>query len=414
MTALACTLATTTAQATDRAAAVPHATTVSVRHPITRGQSFAAILRRYGMSARDIATWERAARQKADIRRLEAGRDLTLEFVAGGRLVAVRYDLDERQRVVVERGADAQFIARLADIPVRLRVVGVRGTIASTFYRAAKEAGLPDSIISRVVDLLSAEIDFDSDVQQGDRFRVLYEERTRLDGRPLPPGRVLAADFVGRTHSAAAFLFRDDEGTPTYVDAQGYPLEQSWLRYPLEFTHISSAFSSSRFHPILNRERPHLGVDLAAPAGTPVRAVASGTLVWAGWKGELGYHVEIDHGNGLVSAYSHLRRIDHAAQQGRAVHRGQVIGWVGQTGLATGPHLHYALFHQGRYLNPLTTYAAPRSEPVDAHEFRVTRTALMQRLRTIPGAYRAVPSTAPVVLSAFAQARQLGAVILTL
>lgn len=392
----------------------PPTTTVSVDHLITRGESFTGILRHYGVGVSDIVAWERAAHQKANVQRLRTGRHLTLEFGPGGSLSGVRYDLDDRQRLVVERGAGGQLSARQADIPARIRITGVRGTIVNTFYQSAKEARLPDAIISRMVDLLSGEIDFDSDVQTGDRFRVLYEERTRLDGRPLPPGRILAADFVGRTRSAAAFLFHDDRGAPVHVDARGYSIERRPLRYPVEFTRISSAFSPSRFHPILNRQRPHLGVDLVAPAGTPVRAIAPGTVVWAGWKGELGLHVEIDHGDGLVSAYSHLRRIDRAAHSGAAVRQGRVIGWVGQTGLATGPHLHYALFDRGRYLNPLTVHAAPRSAPVDAYEFRAIRAALMQRLRTIPGPYRVVPSTAPVVLSALAQARQFGPVILTL
>jgi len=411
---LACILLATSAQATSDTTHVVRNATVSVSHPITRGESFAAILQHYGVTPRHVAAWERAARQIANIHRLEVGHDLTLRFVAGGHLVGLRYELDDVHQLTVERGAGSQLTARLEDIPSRVRVVGVRGTIPNTFYRAAQGAGLPDPIVARMVDLLSAEIDFDSDVQPGDRFRVLYEERTRLDGRRLPPGRILAADFVGRTRSAAAFLFRDDDGTPVYVDAKGRLLEQSLLRYPVDFSRISSSFSYSRFHPILNRQRPHFGVDFAAPAGTPVRAAASGTVVWAGWKGDFGYHVEIDHGGSVVSTYSHLRAIDRAVRETHSVRQGQRIGWVGQTGLATGPHLHYAVFDEGRYLNPLTRRGITQPESVDPYEFKLIRTSLMHRLRTIPGGHVPVPSTAPVVLSALAQARRLGAVILTL
>jgi murein DD-endopeptidase MepM/ murein hydrolase activator NlpD len=335
-------------------------------------------------------------------------------FAADRMLIGLRYDLDEDRRLVVERHT-TDWAGRVERRPQHVEVIGARGTIQTSFYRAARDAGIPDAIISRMVDLLSGEIDFDADVRVGDRFRVLYERRTRTDGQPLPPGNIVAADFVGRTRSAAAFLYSEggaDE--PRYVDRNGRPLEHALLRYPVEFTRISSAFSEGRFHPILKQSRPHLGVDFAAPAGTPVRAIGAGKVIWAGWKGGFGRHVEIEHADGLVSTYSHLRATHPTLASGSPVKQGQLLGWVGQTGLATGPHLHFALFENGQYLDPLSLHRSPLVEPIDRQRFTVVRAALMQQLRGIPGSYAAVSSTAPVAFSALAQARLLGSVVLTL
>ena len=386
---------------------------VSIALPIAPGDTVTAILRRYGIAPGEISSLVGAARPYANLRHVEAGRYLTLLFGPHGELAALRYQLGRWREVVIEHSG-AGLAARLDDGPVQVEVVAVRATVRTTFERAARAAGIPEPILSRMVDLLSGEINFDSDVVTGDRFRVLFETRKRPNGDALAPGRILAADFVGRKRSAAAFFYAEDQGTPCYVDDDGRPLESAFLRYPVEFTRISSAFAESRFHPILQEHRPHLGVDLAAPAGTPVRSIGAGRVIWADWKGSLGRHVEIDHGNGLTSAYSHLREIDAGLQPGVPVRQGQRIGVVGQSGLATGPHLHFALFEDGQYTNPLSLHRAPPATPIDHVQFEAVRTAMMEQLRTIPGAVYTMPSTAPVALSALAQARRLGAGNLTL
>ena len=198
------------------------------------------------------------------------------------------------------------------------------------------------------------------------------------------------------------------------VDAVGLSgVDGGLLRYPLEFIRITSAFSQSRFHPILKRNRPHLGVDFAAPAGTPVRAVGNGAVRWAGMQGGYGRHVELDHGGGLVSAYSHLRGINKAVRVGSRVRRGQVIGWVGQSGLATGPHLHFAIFDRGEYVNPLKFHGMAMMTRVDRREFERVRATLTQQLRILAGSDRAVPSRPPLVLSSLAQPKRLGPVTFT-
>lgn len=397
-------------KAKHRARTEPVAT---VGHPIAPGETFFAILSRYGVAKDEVQSVYDAARPETDLRRLAAGSVLSLNFAADQHFVGLQYEVDDEKRLVVER-AGLGFRARLEGLPYEVRVVGARGRIERSFYRAAHRSGVPDPVISQLVDLLGWKLDFGSEVRVGDRFRVLYEERVAPDGR-VRAGRVLAADFNGRVGTATAFLYQNDRGESGYLDAEGRSLEGGLLRYPVEFTRITSSFSRSRFHPILKRHRPHLGVDFAAPIGTPVRAVGSGKVRWAARKGGFGRHVEIDHGGGMISTYSHLNGIHPAIRAGRRVERGQLIGWVGKSGLATGPHLHFAIFEDGRYVNPLKVHRAPQIRSVDPKEFERIRVERLEQLRLVgAGELRATPSTPPVVLSSLAQARRLGPVGFTL
>lgn len=381
-------------------------------HAIRAGETLSGILSQYRVSAEEIGRWCEAIRRKMNPRRLAAGQQLTLSFEDGG-LSELRYVLDGERHLVVRRNDGMDLEVEVEARPVDIRVVGARGVVGQSFYGAAKRAGVPDRIISAMADLLGWKIDFTTQVHAGDRFRVLYEQRFTPDGELLGPGRILAADFIGQARAAAAFLYEDESGESVYLDAQGQAVERTFLRYPLEFTRITSAFSYSRFHPILKRRRPHLGVDFAAPPGTPIRAIGGGKVRFAGWKGGFGRHVEIDHGDGFASAYSHLRGIN--VKRGSRVRQGETIGWLGQTGLATGPHLHFAIFDKGRYVNPMGLKDRHRPVQVSAKRFAVAHAELVHQLRAIPGGLnRAISSTPPIAVSAVAQVRHLGPVVLTL
>jgi len=236
---------------------------------------------------------------------------------------------------------------------VSLEWKGGAGRIDESLYSAATMAGVPDRIISELVDIFGAQIDFFSDLQPGDTFKVIYEEYER-DRSPVDVGDVLAAEIVNAGKRFTAFYFDDQDGRRGYRDSQGKAVGGNFLRYPLEFTRISSVFTQARFHPILKVRRPHLGVDFAAPVGTPVRAVAPGKVLRAGYGSDVGYHVKIEHRRPFATSYSHLRRIAAGITPGTAVQVGQVIGFVGSTGWSTGPHLHYALYRGRRYINPLS------------------------------------------------------------
>jgi murein DD-endopeptidase MepM/ murein hydrolase activator NlpD len=386
----------------------------TVTHVIARGESLAMILGRYGVGAHEVDRWWRAARPARDLSRLSVGHELNLTFSQERNLIALGYAIDDGEKLIVERDDDAGALrAHVESRQVVVEPVGVRGTVKTTFFASALQAGVPESMISQMVDLLAAKINFSSEVHAGDRFRVLYERRSDLRGRVLKPGRILAAEFRGSKDSADAYLYQDEAGESAYVDAAGSTLDDALLRYPLEFTRISSTFSYSRFHPILKRRRPHLGVDFAAPTGTPVRSVGTGKVRWAAWKGGLGRHVEVDHGGGLVSAYSHLKGIQQVVRPGARVERGQVIGWVGKSGRATGPHLHFAIFDNERYVNPLERRRASTVTHIDPKRFAAQRDQLAQQLRAATG-HRPALSTAPVAFSPLSQTRHLEPLALTL
>jgi len=367
----------------------------SVAHVIAPGDAFAALLAREGVPSDEIMRWHRAARALVDLARLTPGRALRLAFDGRGRLATLRYDLGGEERLAVERADTGALRARRESQPVRVRAVGARGVVGRSFPDAAMRAGIPDAITSQLVDLLSWRLDFKADLHRGDRFHVLWEQRTTLDGGLLKPGRVLAVEYVGRADSASAYWFAPgDDGEGTYLDEAGRQLDGAPLRFPLEFTRISSAFSDARFHPILLRNRPHHGVDFAAPVGTPVRAIGPAVVRFAGVKAAFGNYVELDHGDDFISAYAHLQRIAPGVKTGARIARGALLGAVGQTGLATGPHLHFAIFAQGEYVDPLTIRYPPRFAAVDAEGFARVRRQMQARLNAIPRGSPVTP-TAP-------------------
>jgi murein DD-endopeptidase MepM/ murein hydrolase activator NlpD len=381
-----------------------------VRHVVHRGETLLGILRARGLQRRQAAQWHRALLRAAGAIQLLPEHIVSLQFGGGGRLEQLAYDIDDKTRAIVER-ARSRLVGRTEPLAVTVRTVGAEGVIERNFHRAAVRAGIPDRIISQMADILGWEFDFNR-VRRGDRFRVLYERRVSLDGRVLTPGRVLAAEVRSHKHTAQAFYY-DDGVEGMYVDRHGRMLAQSFLRYPVEFTRVSSVFSGSRFHPILKRRRPHHGVDFAAPVGTPVRAASDGVVRLAGRNGDFGNQVALDHGKGVITTYSHLHGIVRGIHPGIAVRQGQVIGWVGQTGLATGPHLHFALFRNGKYLNPLTAHLSLRHRVSNPDRFQLTKRTLLTQLASLTRPAATESPVEPIMLAALPMSHGLGPVALT-
>ncbi|MBX3023844.1 M23 family metallopeptidase [bacterium] len=377
-----------------------------------RGDTLDALLRHEGIARDEVARWQRAARRVTDLGRLVAGRVLELDLGDRGHLLALRYELPGEERLVIEVDGRGRPAARREPVPVRVRTIGARGTVGRSIEDAAVRAGIPDAVVSQLVDLLSWRLDFNANVHHGDRFRVLWEQRTTLAGRLLRPGRIVAVEYEGRSDRAAAYLLTDGDA-PTYVDGAGHPLDDAPLRYPLELSRITSAFTDARMHPILHVNRPHLGVDFAAPAGTPVRAIGIGTVQFSGVQSGFGNHIEIAHGRGFVSAYSHLEKIAPGVGGGAKVARGQVIGWVGQSGLATGPHLHFATFEDGQYVDPRSIQYPARPEKGALVDSATRRRQLSARLRTLPPSSPATPIAPEMGLPALAVASGVGPITLT-
>lgn len=350
-----------------------------VRELVRRGDTLGGILRRLGLNSAEVTRWSESTHRHVSLGRLQPGHRFTFLLPSGtDRLAGLQYEVSAESTLVMREEGN-QITAQVERLPRMMATRVASGVIESSLYAAAMKHGVPESVISGLVDIFSWEIDFASDLQAGDTFSVAYEERRDLEGA-VSGGRVLGAEMVvgGKRWDAVYFEAEDDGGN--YYAPDGHSFGRSFLRYPVEFTRISSQFTSSRFHPLLGINRPHLGVDLAAPRGTPVRAIASGRVEYAGWHGGSGRYVKIDHDSGIESSYSHLQSI--AVRPGAHVQVGQVIGAVGASGLATGPHLHFAMYRNGVYVNPMTV-KLPASPPLPSRymkEFAQARDQLLGQL----------------------------------
>lgn len=265
--------------------------------------------------------------------------------------LTARWAVDDKnfQRLVIERQPSGRFASRVETAPlVASQRVG-SGTIKSTLIEAVVENGIPDAVATQMVDILGNDIDFRRDLRVGDRFAVVYET-LEGDGEPLRTGRVVSTQFVNAGHEHEAVWFQPTGQAGGYYDFQGRSLDSAFLAFPVAFTHISSRFSM-RFHPIQHVWKKHEGVDFAAATGTAVRSVGDGRVEFAGWQNGYGNVIHIDHGKGWETVYAHLSRIGVHAHE--TVQRGEVIGAVGMTGWATGPHLHFETRKNGVYLDPL-------------------------------------------------------------
>lgn len=356
-----------------------------VREVVRRGDTLGGILRRLGINPTEVTRWSETAHRHVSLGRLQPGRRFTFLLPSGtDRVAGLQYEVSAESTLVMREDGDA-ITAQVERLPRFTETRTVSGTIESSLYAAASRRGVPDTVISSFVDIFGWEVDFSSDLQPGDTFGVSYEENRDVDGG-AGSGRVLAAELViGGKHWSAIFFEVEDDGG-NYYTPDGRAFGRAFLRYPVEFTRITSQFTSSRFHPLLGVSRAHLGVDFAAPMGTPVRAIASGRVEYAGWKGGSGRYIKIDHGSQLESSYSHLQSIRPEVRRGARVQVGQVIGRVGASGLATGPHLHFALYRNGLYVNPMAVKlpASPPLAPRYMAEFVEVRDLRMRQLASAP------------------------------
>jgi murein DD-endopeptidase MepM/ murein hydrolase activator NlpD len=328
---------------------------------VLRGDSVAALFDRMGVSdPKALEFLKGDAAGRTIFRQLIPGRMLQAETGIEGELLALRYFVSPSALLEVTRGANGLH-ARNRAITEAPRLVYKTATIRSSLFAATDAAGIPDAIAMQVARVFATDIDFHTDLRKGDRFSVVYEMIYEA-GELVSPGRILAAQFVneGRVHHAV--LFRDDEGTDGYYSFDGSNRAKAFLRSPVEFSRVSSGFGA-RFHPIFKNWRAHTGVDFAAPQGTRVLATADGHVVAVGPRGGYGNAVEIRHGTGITTLYAHLSRFAAGIRSGARVRQGDPIGYVGMTGYATGPHLHYEFKVAGIHQDPLRV-ALPKAEPV--------------------------------------------------
>ena len=306
-----------------------------------------------------------------DLRRIRAGQAYLIDRLLDGRVRRFEYEIDADRRLTATRGSldgTARFHTAIERIPKETSVVMVEGAIdreTNSLSAALDKAGERIDLALGLADVFSGEIDFNSGLQPGDRFRLLVERHSR-EGKLAGYGPILAAEFVNDGRQMRAIRFTPDGGSPAYYDDQGRSMKRFFLKSPLKFEpRITSRFASSRKHPILGYARAHNGVDYQAGTGAPVVSVAPGVVTLAGWTGGGGRTVKVRHPNGYETEYLHLSAI--TVKQGMRISQGELVGRVGQTGLATGPHLHYGLKKNGSYVNPTLEHRnMPPGDPVAA------------------------------------------------
>jgi len=342
------------------------------------GEALYDIFTRLGLDTDELYEIAAASRSEYNVGRLTPGRSLSLEVDDENHVRSLTYNIDSNNMLRVKR-TDKGFSAEKCDIPYTTTLVHLSGTVHDNLV-----SSMDDLLLALdLSDIFAWDTDFATDIRKGDTYKLVVEEQ-RLDGQFVKYGKILAAEFInnGRAHYAYRY---DQNGKVDYFDREGRSLKKAFLKAPLSFRRISSTFSRHRFHPVLKVYRPHLGVDYAAPRGTPVSSVGDGTVIAAGYRKGNGNYVKIKHPNGYITYYLHLDKIRRGIHRGTHVKQGQVIGNVGSTGYATGPHLDYRVMINGNFVNPLTLKLPPGVPVSKAHlaSFRAFRDGMNSSLATI-------------------------------
>jgi murein DD-endopeptidase MepM/ murein hydrolase activator NlpD len=318
---------------------------------VQRGDSVAELLRRLDVDDRMAENYLRGAGAAESFRKLAPGRTVQAETDADGGLLALRYLADNGSQVLIEK-TGSSFAAHVLPAQLEQRLFIRTGEIKTTLFAATDEANLPDPAANQLAEIFGSDIDFQHDLKRGDRFSVIYGVPYN-NGEPVHAARILAAEFINGGKPYRVLYFQADNEHGDYYTPDGRSTHKAFLRSPVEFSRISSGFTDSRFHPILHIWRAHRGVDFAAPMGAKVKATGAGVVAFAGQQIGYGNLVIIKHQGRFSTAYGHLSRFAPNLRTGQHVAQGEVIGYVGKTGWATGPHLHYEFRVDGKPRNPL-------------------------------------------------------------
>lgn len=336
-----------------------------VKHEVVRkGDNLSTLFQRVGLDGKKLAE-VMDAKESKKLKQMHPGHRLTFTLDAQGNLARLDYQPNLLETRTFSRQAD-KFVysesKRSPDIHTRV----ASAVIQSSLYGAAKSAQISDRLIYDMANVFAFDIDFALDLQPGDSFKILYEE-AYLDGKKVGGEQLLAAEFSNKGKAYKAVRYMDKDGQAQFYSDDGKALRKGFLRTPVEFARISSGFSLARMHPILNKIRAHKGVDYSAPTGTPIMAAGDGKVTLAGTYSGFGNCVTIDHAGNYSTLYGHLSRFASGVRKGSSVKQGQIIGYVGSTGLATAPHLHYEFHVGGKVVNPVTVQL-PKADGIAKNE----------------------------------------------
>ncbi|WP_275097753.1 OapA family protein [Sedimenticola hydrogenitrophicus] len=325
------------------------------------GDSLALIFSRLKLSPNLLHRIVNSSKEAKTLANIRPGEAIKVRIDQQGDLLELVHKQSEIRSLQI-LPTDESFAAQINDRSLEKRIASAAGTITSSLYMGAQRAGLSDALTMELANIFGWDIDFALEIRAGDQFSLIYEEEY-LDGKKYRNGPILAAEFVNQGKVFRAIRFEDDEGYSSYYSPEGESMRKAFLRAPVDFRRISSRFTKARYHPVLGKKRPHMGVDYAAATGTPIKASGDGRVIFRGTKGGYGRTVMIKHGSQYTTLYAHMSKFRGNVNNGSRVRQGQVIGYVGQSGLATGPHLHYEFRVNGVHRNPLTI-KLPAAEPL--------------------------------------------------
>lgn len=369
-------------------AAIPEQTKIQEQEPtapqwkeftIQNGDNLSILFKRAGLNDRSIYELFSDAKDAKDLRNIRPGQKMAF-LVENGQLQGLNYIIDELNSLNFTRdikGFSGKEIILTPDVKFAFR----QASIDSSLYMAGKRAGMPSNLTMELANIFGWDIDFALDIKKGDSFKVMYEEQF-LDGKRIGTGKIMAAEFTNSGKTFQAVRYTDKQGASNYYTPDGRGMHKAFLRTPIEFARISSHFSLNRKHPVLHVIRAHKGTDYAAVRGTPIRATGNGKIAFAGRKGGYGNCIVIQHGQGIETLYGHMNAFAKGMKHGARVSQGDVIGYVGSTGLASGPHLHYEFHVNGQVRNPVTV-PLPKSigiEKTELARFNETTRPLIAKL----------------------------------
>jgi murein DD-endopeptidase MepM/ murein hydrolase activator NlpD len=349
---------------------------------VQSGDNLALIFKRKRLSPQMLYNIMALGKDTAILKHIKPGQEIRFLF-EDGEFEALQYDVDLTDTLYIRKLGDI-YSADLLEKELETRVKTASGIINDSLFLAGKKSGLSDNMIMQMINLYGWDIDFAMEVRKGDQFHVVFEERY-IDGEKVQDGPILAAEFINRGKSFTSVRYTHADGHSDYYAVNGNSMRKAFLRTPVKFARISSRFSLGRKHPILNRIRAHKGVDYAAPTGTPIRASGDGVIKLAARKGGYGRAIIIQHGGRYTTLYGHLSRYNRGIKRGKHVKQGQIIGYVGMSGLATGPHLHYEFRVNGVHRNPLTVKLPKAMRISDdlMDEFKSQTEPLLAQLSTV-------------------------------
>ncbi|HXV81693.1 MAG TPA: peptidoglycan DD-metalloendopeptidase family protein [Candidatus Binatia bacterium] len=325
------------------------------------GDSLLELLSRFRLSNGEKQLWTRSIQRHVGHRGLlPANKEVHFYFTKvtpgsrqGPRLKAIEVDFSDTSTLTWEKGIRGVLFQK-REKPYDIELKTISASVENSLFTDGQQAGIHPTLLSQLADIFTWDVDFEKDIRKGDSIKILYEQRSRKGLKTKASLRILAAELISAGQKLTAIYFEKKNGEGKYYNLEGRSLARSFLRFPLEFINITSHFSDSRFHPILKVNLPHTGVDFAAKRGTPVRSVGDGVITMANWNGVYGKTVEIQHDSTYTTRYAHLEKFAQGIRNGTAVVKGQIIGYVGSTGRATGPHLHFELYKDQQYIDPLS------------------------------------------------------------